>query len=149
MAQNPSDTGSVSEALDGMVCNLLGAYLDSLAEGGDPGVVLAIEDAQSNCFQAAFTDDGEEQCLDAAEAFVQGHAQGYSEEGVGPIERYAIAYTGAVDIDGCYEDAIMVSFFECGMDVAYSAYVLFSHAGEGENFMWSDPEPAGEEPPLL
>ena len=48
MAQNPSDTGSVSEALDGMVCNLLGAYLDSLAEGEDPGVVLAIEDAQSN-----------------------------------------------------------------------------------------------------
>ena len=58
MAQNPSDTGSVSEALDGMVCNMLGAYLDSLAEGEDPGVVLAIEDAQSNCFQAAFTDDG-------------------------------------------------------------------------------------------
>ena len=69
MAQNPSDTGSVSEALDGMVCNLLGAYLDSLAEGEDPGVVLAIEDAQSNCFQAAFTDDGEEHCLDAEEAF--------------------------------------------------------------------------------
>ena len=149
MAQNQNDAGSVSEALDRMVRDLLGAYLDALAEGEDPGVVLAIEDAQSNCFQAVFTDDGEEQCLDAASVFVQGHAQGYTEEGVGPIERYAIACTGAVDIEGYYEDAILVSFFEQGMDVAYSAYVLFAHAGEGENFMWSDPEPAGEEPPLL
>ena len=37
MAQNQNDAGSVSEALDRMVRDLLGAYLDALAEGEDPG----------------------------------------------------------------------------------------------------------------
>lgn len=149
MAQNSQDAGLVSAQLDGMVCDLLGTYLDALAEGEEPGVVLCIEDATANRYQAAFTDDGEEQCLDAAGAFVQKNADGYAEEGIGAIERYAIACTGAVDVDGLYEDAVLVSFFERGMSTAYSAFVLFQGAGEGENFMWSDPEPAGEEPPLL
>ncbi len=149
MAAEPQDGSSVSAQLDGMVCDLLGVYLDSLAEGDQPGVVLSAEDAKANRFEAAFTDDGEEQCLAAAAAFVQEHASGYAEEGLGAIERYAIACTGAVDVDGAYEDAILVSFFERGMKVAYSAFVLYQGAGEGENFMWSDPEPAGEEPPLL
>lgn len=149
MTQNTQDAGSVSAQLDAMVCDLLGAYLDALAEGEQPGVVLCVEDAESVRYEAAFTDDGEEACLTAASDFVRKHAQGLAEEELGPIERYAIACTGGVEIDGAYEDALLVTFFERGMEVAYSAYVLFQNAGAGENFMWSDPEPAGEEPPLL
>lgn len=150
MMQNTQDAGSVSAQLDAMVCDLLGSYLDALAElEEEPGVVLCIEDADSARYEAAFTDDGEEVCLAAASDFVRAHARGYAEEGLGAIERYAIACTGGVELDGSYEDAVLVTFFERGMSVAYSAYVLFQNAGAGENFMWSDPEPAGEEPPLL
>ena len=149
MAQDMQDAGNVSAELDAMVCDLIGAFLDDLAAGENPGVVVAIEDAASNRYLAALDEDGEEACLEAATNFISEHKMGLKDEGLGRIARYAIGYTGCVDIDGCYEDAIMVSFFECGMDVAYSAYVLFSHAGEGENFMWSDPEPAGEETPLI
>lgn len=149
MAADSQSGSSVSAQLDGMVCDLLGTYLDALAEGEDPGVVLCVEDAEGMRYEVAFTDDGEEQCLGAASAFVQEHAGGYAEEGLSAIERYAIACTGAVDVDGAYRDAILATFFERGMKVAYSAFVLFQGVGEGENFMWSDPEPAGEEPPLL
>ena len=53
MAQDMQDAGNVSAELDAMVCDLIGAFLDDLAAGENPGVVVAIEDAASNRYLAA------------------------------------------------------------------------------------------------
>jgi len=42
-----------------------------------------------------------------------------------------------------------VSFFETTLESGFSAYVLYEGMGAGDGFMWSDPEPAGEETPLI
>lgn len=149
MAQNTQGSGAVSPELDGMVCDLIGEFLDELAQGADPGVVVCVEDAASHRYEAAFTEDGESACLEGASRFVSKHAMGLNDEGLGRIERYAIAYAGCVDFDDGYHDALLVSFYERSLESGYSAYVLFEGAGTGDGFMWSDPEPAGEETPLI
>lgn len=153
--KNDANTGAVSPELDEMVCDLIGYMLDELAEGRDPGVLACAEDAGSGRIEAAFTEDGEEACLEAAQAFVRDNARGNRDEGLGAIERYAIAYAGAVRLENCYQDAVLVSFYERGLldedgaPTGYSAYVLFEGAGNEEQFAWSDPQPAGEESPLI
>lgn len=153
--KNEANAGAVSPELDEMVCDLIGFMLDELAEGRDPGVLACAEDAGSGRIEAAFTEDGEEACLEAAQAFVHDNARGNRDEGLGAIERYAIAYAGAVRLENCYQDAVLVSFYERGLldeegaPTGYSAYVLFEGAGNEEQFAWSDPQPAGEEPPLI
>ena len=103
------DAGNVSAELDAMVCDLIGAFLDDLAAGENPGVVVAIEDAASNRYLAALDEDGEEACLEAATNFISEHKMGLKDEGLGRIARYAIGYTGCVEIDGGYHDALLVS----------------------------------------
>lgn len=150
MTDNQQTAGAVSPELDAMTCDMIGLFLDALAEGENPGVVICVEDAQANRYEAAFSEDGEEACLAAAQQFISSHAaHGVDDEGVGKIERYAVAYAGCVDIDGDYENAVLVSFCERGLPCGYSAYVLFDNMGAGDNFMWSDPEPAGEEAQLF
>lgn len=149
MAQDMQDAGNVSAELDAMVCDLIGAFLDDLAQGEDPGVVVAIEDAARNRFEVAVSEDGEEACLEAANNFISEHKMGLKDEGLGKVARYAIAYTGCVEIEEGYHDALLVSFYEQGLESGFSAYVLFEGAGQGDSFMWSDPEPAGEETPLI
>ena len=105
MAQDMQDAGNVSAELDAMVCDLIGAFLDDLAAGENPGVVVAIEDAASNRYLAALDEDGEEACLEAATNFISEHKMGLKDEGLGRIARYAIGYTGCVEIDG--EDAVL------------------------------------------
>lgn len=139
----------VSPELDAMVCNLLDDYLNALADGEDLGVLLVAEDANANRYQACFTEDGPEACLEGAQHFIESNASGIQSDHVGPLDRYAIAYPGGVELDCEFQDAIIVSFYQRGMTMGYSAYVLYSGAGTGENFMWCDPEPAGEEPSLL
>lgn len=153
--KNEANAGAVSPELDEMVCDLIGYMLDELAEGRDPGVLACAEDAGAGRIEAAFTEDGEEACLEAAQAFVHDNARGNRDEGLGAIERYAIAYAGAVRLENCYQDAVLVSFYERGLldeegaPTGYSAYVLFEGAGNEEQFAWSDPQPAGEEPPII
>ncbi|WP_085830794.1 hypothetical protein [Collinsella vaginalis] len=140
----------VSPELDAMVGDLLGSLLDALAEGEDPGVLLAVEDEQANRYEASFTEDSIEVCLRAAQQFVSQHAGGVASDGVGALERYAIAYLGAIeDGDGGYLDAILASFYEHGQESGYSAYLLVDGIGAGDDFTWGDPEPAGAEDPLI
>lgn len=139
----------VSFELDALVCDLLDGVLDALANGEDLGVALIVEDAQANRYQVCFTEDGPEECLAAAQSFVASHAQGIQGEHVGPVDRYALAYAGGVELDGVFEDAVIVSFYQRGMSMGYSAYVLYAGAGSGDDFTCCDPQPAGEEPPLL
>lgn len=152
---NQQQSPRVSPELDEMVCDLIGYMLDELAEGRDPGTAACAEDAGTGRIEAVFTDDGEEACLEAAQAFVTQNARGNREERLGPIERYAIACTGAVELEGAYRDAVLVSFYERGLATAdgaptgYSAYVTYRNPGSGDEFLWSDPAPAGEEPPLI
>ena len=75
--------------------------------------------------------------------------RGNAEEGLRAIDRYAIACTGAVEIEGAYRDAVLVSFYERALPTGYSAYILYENPGAGDRFGWSDPEPAGEEPALI
>lgn len=145
-AQQPA---AVSPELDEMVGDLLGYMLDELAEGRDPGVLACAEDAKDGRIEAEFTDDGEEACLEAAEHFIKENAKGNAAEHLSRIDRYAIAYTGCVELDGSYQDAILVSFYERSLDKGYSAYVTFAGAGSGDGFLWSDPQPAGAEPPFI
>ena len=149
MAQDMQDAGNVSAELDAMVCDLIGAFLDDLAAGENPGVVVAIEDAASNRYLSALDEDGEEACLEAATNFISEHKMGLKDEGLGRIARYAIGYTGCVEIEGGYHDALLVSFFETTLESGFSAYVLYEGMGAGDGFMCSDPEPAGEETPLI
>lgn len=155
MSRQQQNPGAVSPELDEMVCDLIGYMLDELAEGRDPGTAACAEDAGTGRIEAVFTDDGEEACLEAAQVFVTQNAHGNSAEQLGPIERYAIACTGAVELDGAYQDAVLVSFYERGLSTAdgaptgYSAYVAYQNAGAGDEFVWSEPAPAGEEPPLI
>ena len=135
-------TGAVSPELDAMVCDVIGYMLDELAEGRDPGVLACAE-------------DGMDACLEAAQALIKENARGNRDEGLGRIERYAVAYAGVVRLESCYQDAVLVSFYERGLTdeegapVGYSAYVAYENAGAGDEFVWSDPAPAGEEPPFI
>lgn len=146
---NDAPRDEVSPELDAMVCDLLDDFLNALAAGEELGVVLIAEDSNANRYQACFTEDGPEACLEGAQHFIEANAAGIQSDHVGPLDRYAIAYAGGVELDCEFRDAIIVSFYQRGMSVGYSAYVLYSGAGTGEGFMWCDPEPAGEEPPLL
>ena len=149
MTNHNSNPSAVSPELDEMVCDLIGYMLDELAEGRDPGTATCAEDAADGRIEAVFTDDGEEACLEAAQAFITDNARGNAEEGLRAIDRYAIACTGAVEIGGAYRDAVLVSFYERALPTGYSAYVLYEKPGAGDRFGWSDPEPAGEEPALI
>lgn len=144
---NRTPRDEVSPELDAMTCDLIDDMLDALAEGGDLGVVLIAEDESANRYQACFTDDGVEECLEAARHFVAANADGVRSDHVGPLDRYAIGYVGGVELDREFRDAVIVSFYQRGMSTGYSAYVLYE--GSAEDFRWCDPEPAGEEASLL
>lgn len=149
MTNQQQQPSAVSPELDEMVCDLIGYMLDELAEGRDPGTAACAEDAHTGRIEAVFTDDGEEACLEAAQAFITQNARGNADEHLGTVDRYAIACTGAVELDGAYRDAVLVSFYERALPVGYSAYVLYENPGQGDAFAWTEPAPAGEEPPLI
>ena len=113
MAQDMQDAGNVSAELDAMVCDLIGAFLDDLAAGENPGVVVAIEDAVSNRYLAALDEDGEEACLEAATNFISEHKMGLKDDHIfildngdtlemrgGIVKRGTSVESGVVYVDG-------------------------------------------------
>ena len=146
-----SERTGVSAALDEMTCDVIGACLDELAQGGRLDVVVCVEDGGARRAMVSIEDDGEEACLAAARSYVsQAAEQGVDAPDGDLAVRYAVAMLGFVqDDDGVGRDALLVSFGEQGAPCGYSAFVLVDGIGEGDGFMWSDPEPAGEEPLLL
>lgn len=150
MAAKKSDY-RVSEALDELSCDLMGSALDRLAEGVDVNVLLVVGDDHDNACDFEFSDDGAEACLVGARNKVRSLARtkGDASCGLGAPRYYALCYEGAVETDnGVYADALIMEFGEKGCP-AYSAYSLFEGRGEGEDFRWTDPAPAGEVEPLL
>ena len=70
-------------------------------------------------------------------------------DAIGHMQEWYQKYTTLDAVGGAYENAVLVSFYERALPVGYSAYVLYENPGAGDAFGWADPEPAGEEPPLI
>lgn len=150
----------ISEALDALSCELLGESLDMLADGKEILAVASVTDADGERLTCAFEEDSPELCLEAARDWVRtggkttGTASQAGRKVIGRPQCYAIAYEGAV-ADGqgedgdAYNDALILEFGERGSETAYSAYVLVDNVGGGDDFRYTDAEPAGELPNLL
>lgn len=141
----------VSQQLDDLSCDLMGEALDRLAEGEPVNVLLVVADRDENTVDYELADDGEEACLIGARDTVRTlkRTKGDASVGIGAPQCYALCYEGAVaDEYGEYSDALIMEFGEKGRK-AFSAYSLFEGRGEGEDFRWTDPAPAGEVENLL
>lgn len=151
MTKRGLDAQRISPQLDDLSCSLMGEALDRLAEGADINVLLSVADARENAVDFEFANDGEEACLTGARDKVRSlrRAKGDVSLGIGAPRCYAICYEGAVaDETGSFADALILEFGETGR-TAYSAYSLFDGRGRSEDFVWSDPAPAGEVENLL
>lgn len=143
--------GDISPELDELASTLLGEALDSLAEGRGLGVLLVVCDRDGQTLSYVFEDDGPLECLEAARSAVGRlrASHGDAKAGLGAPALYAIAYEGAVQgLKGSYQDALIVEFGEQGRK-SYSAYCLIENRGAGDDFLWTEPAPAGELPSLL
>lgn len=140
MAETERKTG-VSPELDELSGDLIGETLDMLADGEEFGVLVAVEGADEEVETLDFSDDGPEECLEAAREYVSDLRES--------VVRYTICYVGAVaDETGAYEDALIFEFGERGYE-HFSGFMFFTGRGEGEDFAWTDPAPAGQIEPLL
>lgn len=140
MSKHNTEYGGVSPQLDELSSTLMGDALDLLAEGEDVNVLLVLQDAQDEVTSFEFAEDDPATLLEGARDHVR-RARG--------AVRYALVYEGAVqENDGGFADALLLEFGEKGHP-SFSAYSLFDGRGEGENFRWTEPAPAGEEEPLL
>ena len=140
MTEQNTSYGTVSPELDELSSTLMGDALDMLAEGQPMGVLLVIQDADGDITSFEFIDDGPEALLNGARMRVKRTKRAL---------RYALAYEGAIEAeDGTYAEALILEFGEKGRP-SFSAYSLYEGRGEGDNFRWTDPAPAGEEEPLL
>lgn len=140
MTEENTSYGTVSPELDELSSTLMGDALDMLAEGQQMGVLLVIQDADGDITSFEFIDDGPEALLNGARMRVKRTKRAL---------RYALAYEGAIEAeDGTYAEALILEFGEKGRP-SFSAYSLYEGRGEGDNFRWTDPAPAGEEEPLL
>lgn len=151
MATQHNRTPRVSQQLDELSCDLMGEALDRLADNESVNVLLAVADALGNVLSFEFSDDGEEACLTGARDKVRAlkRTKGADDLELGAPVMYALCYEGAVaDDGGQYSDALIMEFGEKGQQ-AYSAFSLFEGRGEGDDFTWTDPAPAGEVESLL
>lgn len=140
MTEENTSYGTMSPELDELSSTLMGDALDMLAEGQPMGVLLVIQDADGDITSFEFIDDGPEALLNGARMRVKRTKRAL---------RYALAYEGAIETeDGTYAEALILEFGEKGRP-SFSAYSLYEGRGEGDNFRWTDPAPAGEEEPLL
>ena len=141
----------VSPELDLMSTTLMGDAFDALARGEELNVLLVMQDGDGNLASYEFADDGPQACLDAARDKVVRTVEGAGDSSAGialPV-RYAIAYEASIaDETGAYLPAVLLEFGERDYR-SYSAYSFVDGVGEGEDFRWTDPAPAGELDPLI
>lgn len=133
----------LSQELDELSSDLFGEALDLLAAGEHFGALLVVESEQGEVSSLEFSDDGQEACLEAARDKVKNLASS------GNALRYALVYEGAVaDEEDAFLDALIMEFGEKDYK-NYSAFSFIENIGGNDNFIWSDPAPAGELEPLL
>lgn len=141
----------VSAKTDQLASDLMGDAFDLLAEGPMNQVLLVVEDSASSVVSYSFADDGMEALLGGAYKKVRQLKDdgGSSEDGLGEPRRYALCYVGAVaNEEGLFEEALLLEFGEVGY-TAYSAFSFIDKVGEGDEFCFSEPSPAGEVEALL
>ena len=133
---------AVSELLDMVACEAIGASLDALAEGRELNPTAYYAGADVQVEQLEFSDDGPDVCLEEARKHIGGLGK--------DVTAYAIAYDGFVQetADTPSVDAVIVEFGERGARSAYSASVAYEFDADG-NLLYGEPVPAGEEPLLL
>lgn len=136
------EPAKISEFLDAVACEAIGASLDALAEGRElhPTAYFAKRDGEIE--QVEFSDDAPDVCLSEARTHIYKLGK--------KADVYAIAYDGFVQEDENTPsvDAVIVEFGERGGGCAYSASVAYEFDKKG-NLMYGDPVPAGEEHLLL
>ena len=152
MSENDERKDGISPELDALSSELLGEAFDVLTDGRSLNVVLVVEDQAGHIASYEFSDDGPEELLQGAHKRVQSlvKRKGDEDEGLQDPVRYALVYEGAIALtnnDG-YKDAVFLEFGEKGYK-SFSAYSLIHGKGQGDQFVWSDPAPAGELEPLL
>lgn len=147
---DPTEPEPISPQMDALACALIDYGLDLLSETGELVPTLAVEDAEGNRSLLSFDDEDFEECLAEVHDRLTAAARGEQRlDGLkGRPVRYAVAYDGAISLpdgegDG-FEPALIVEYGEHGMSSAYSAYLLYSNAGDPQEFMCTDPAAAGE-----
>lgn len=142
---------AISETLDQLSCELLGEVFDQLASGTTFSVVASVCDANAVRTTCAFEDDFQDVCLERAREWVKTGAHEENSQAGEPI-CYAICYCGAVGDEENSEDlsdAVLLEFGEKGSACGWSAFSYIDGVGKGEDFRYTDPEPAGETECLL
>lgn len=134
----------ISHELDVLACDLYGECFDVLATGNDLWPSLAFEDEKGNREIVTFADDEPGECLIAARNYFK------TEKDFGSVSapvRYALAYDALVRDEETGEllPAVIVEFGEKGAPCAYSGYSFYRVGKKPTDFMWTDPQPAGEE----
>ena len=125
----------ISNELDALTCDLIGAAVEMLETGDALPVMLAL-DCEDDIL--TFEDDSPDGCYRAACEFVADAGK--------KCTRYALLYAGYVQEaeDDPGADALLVEFAERGMECAWSGY-LFYRANADGGVEVTDPLPAGEE----
>jgi hypothetical protein len=131
----------VDEQLDMLTCELISECLDKLAEGCDQLVVATVLDGKSVRDTVAFDEDSVVECLEAAREWVARNKK---------AQHYAIAYLGTVeDEEDGLLPALLTEFGSRNNASDWSGYTLVDGIGQGDDFRWADPAPAGELEPLF
>lgn len=145
-----ADPEPISSQMDALACALIDYSLDLLGETGELVPTLAVEDEAGARALLSFDDEEIEECLFEVRDLLVAAASGERQiDGLrGRPVRYAVAYDGVIDVPDSdvegYEPALIVEYGEHGMSSAYSAYLLHRNAGDPQEFVWTDPEAAGE-----
>ncbi len=140
----------ISPEMDALACAMIDYSLDLLETAGELCPSLAVEDGEGGRVLLSFSDDDFEECLTEIRDQLTAAAKGKIQiEGLsGRPVRYAFSYDGAVENPDSefsgYEPALIVEYGEHGMTSAYSAYLLYQNAGNPQEFVWTEPEAAGE-----
>lgn len=138
----PWEPEPISPELEQLTDDMIELGLSALGQNGELMPVLSLEDSAGKRETLVFENDGLEECLTEARATVRRRAG---------TRRYTLAYDGAIREDGAshYESALILEYGEQGMGSGYSAYLLYRGAGQPTEFVWTDPQAAGETELLL
>ena len=95
---------AVSPELDTLSCDLIESALDTLAEGGELGVIAVYENASGARSNQVFDGDSPDACIDAAHSYIRTRKDAV---------RYGIVYDGAIaERNGSFKDAVILEFGE-------------------------------------
>lgn len=157
-----AEQSGISHELDALASEMFGQCFDALAEGNTLWPLVSVEDQAGARETIEFAEDDPNECLIAARAYIRekksrkkrekhGHKGQDSASELGDFVRYALGYDALVrdEESGELLSAVIVEFGEAGAPSAYSGFSYYQVGKTPADFMWTDPQPAGEEDLLL